>query len=470
MRALFRSCSMGRFFGVGRFFLASLFLLFFAGSQSAFAATDIQAAVRAAGFDYLRSVKVDLDGDKQAEQVVAGRGDDGAVLSVWRLVTHKDKSKSWKQIFLGRSFDGDIILRFQARSLLADAVPQIIFEVREESPDESSRHLVVYRWYKKALVRIFDSNFSVDDLYQKNSGEELLSFGETSAGYRFFDDDGDGVQEIAVRRDLKIVRSKRTRKSVLRVVVGAQETIFSFRARSRSAGEYVAGREQFHPYVKEVAPAKTSGSSQWLPAELEARFGRQAVAEGVDKIFSKANEPGLEFDSSDLYASDAGTGDATNSEGDKPALKRDPAPKAIWAADGDLQTCWCEGVKGSGIGEWWQADFASEHSFRMMRLILGDVSSRKNFNSSNRIRGINLLFSSGERVYFDRDDLDFTGGELAGFSDFPLGKGRPGQQTLVFFDHAIKASWVRVEILQARSRGRDDKSCISEIIFYATAL
>lgn len=444
-------------------------LMFVMCSQNAYANPDIKSAVRAAGYDYLRSVQADLDGDKQPEAIVAGRGEDGAVLSVWRLEIKKDKAKYWRQIYRGRSFDGDIILHLRAQQLVANAAPEVIFEVREESPDETSRHLVVYRWFNKALVSIFDSNFSVEELYSKKSGEQLLSFGETSAGYRFFDDDGDGQQEIAVRRDLKIVRSKRTRKAALRVVVGARETIFRFQARGRGAGEYVAGREQFHPYVEEVPVAKTSGSSQWLPPELETRFGRQAVAEGVDEIFTKAKEPGIEFSLSDIDAHDAGSGDATNPDDDKPALKRDPAPKAIWAADGDLQTCWCEGVKGQGIDEWWQADFASEHSFRMMRLILGDVSSRKNFNNSNRVRGINLSFSSGERVYFDRDDLDFTGGELAGFADYPLGGGRAGQQTLVFFDHPIKASWVRVEILQASSRGRDDKTCITELKFYATA-
>lgn len=449
----------------------TLFVFVLCCSHAVFAAApppSIDAAVRAKGYLGLRSISVDLNHDGQDEMIVAAVQEQGVMLTVWSLLAQKDAPPTWQEKFRGRPLDGEIVLRLEARQMVEDDTPEIVFEVREESPDEILRHLVISRWQRGALTPIFDSSFSVEDLLTERSREGLLAFGPTSAGYRFFDVDADGVMEIGVRRDLKVVRSKRAHNATLRVVVGAQETVFRYQQRAGGRGEYFPGKEQFFPYVEEVPVGEMGGSSQWLPPELEARFGRKAVADGVDNVFKdiKSASPaeGLEFSADDLRPPDAGSADAA----EELAMQRDPAPKALWGADGDLNTAWCEGVEGPGVGQWWEARFDPERSFRMMRLILGDVSSKARYQRSNRLSGLTLVFSSGDRVYFDRQDLDFSGGTLAGFADYPLGEGHPGQQTLVFFSKPIKASWVRVEISQAQSRGREDKTCISEVKFYAS--
>jgi len=55
---------------------------------------------------------------------------------------------------------------------------------------------------------------------------------------------------------------------------------------------------------------------------------------------------------------------------------------------------------------------------------------------------------------------------VAAIKDLPTPGDRVGSQTLVFFNKPIKAKWLRVEIGSVRQRGRDNRSCLTEAVFY----
>jgi len=412
----------------------------------------LEGAAAKRGIEVLRALTVDVDGDGRPEVLVAGQVEDGITLSIWRKVA----DKPYTQLFASAVFDGDAVLRLEARQLVADPAPETIFELREASPDETIRHLIISRWLNASLVPIYEASFPIGDIDAVEAGETTLAFGETAAGYRFEDVDSNGQIELAVRRDLKSILAQRPDRSLLRAVVGARETVLRFDPKAGRAGEYVARQEQFYPYLVERKPAHFTGSSQRLPPELDIKFKREAIDKGVSAVFAGAASSAPEVDG----------GLASEDGGQEPAMQRDPAPMAIWGADNQVDTTWCAGVDGDGQGQWWQADFKQPTTLRMIRVIFGDPRSAKTLAKSNDVTGFVLAFSTGERVTVDRKDLAFCSGPLAGIKDTPLGGDRPGTQTIVFFNKPISATWVRVEIGRVQRRAKGGETCLSEAVFY----
>lgn len=413
---------------------------------------ELEGAAAKRGIEVLRALPADIDADGRPEVLVAGQVEDGITLSVWRKVA----DKPYTQLFASAVFDGDAVLRLEARQLVADPALEVIFELREASPDETVRRLFVNRWVNAGLVPIYEGSFPIGDIESGERGETTLAFGETSAGYRFEDVDNNGQVELAVRRDLKTIVAQRPDRSVLRAVVGARESVLRFDPKAGRAGEYVARQEQFYPYLVERKPRHFTGSSQRLPPELDVKFKREAIDKGVTAVFAAAASSAPERDA----------GSISEDGGQEMAMQRDPAPMAIWGADNQVDTSWCIGVDGDGQGQWWQADFKQPTTLRMIRLIFGDPRSAKTLARSNDVTGFVLIFSSGERVAVDRKDADFCSGPLAGIKDTPLGGDRPGTQTIVFLSKPISATWVKVEIGRVQRRAKGGETCLSEAVFY----
>ncbi|MBN2359008.1 MAG: hypothetical protein JXR83_06115 [Deltaproteobacteria bacterium] len=413
---------------------------------------ELEGAAAKRGIEVLRALSVDLDGDRRPEALVAGLVERGITLSLWRKVDEKP----YQQLFASEIYDGDAVLRLEARQLVADATLETILELREASPDETLRRLIVSRWHNATLIPVFEGTFPTGNIEKAEPGETILAFGETTAGYRLLDIDGDGQVELMLRRDLKTVLAQRPDRSTLRAVVGARETVMRFDPKAGRAGEFVTRQEQFFPYLIESRPTRFSGSSQRLPPELDRKYKREAIDRGVTEVFHGIH--------SSAPAVDAGA--QSEDAGQELAMQRDPAPLAGWGADGKIETAWCVGVAGDGQGQWWRADFSEPTDLRMVRLVFGDASSAKAMARSNDVTGFVLVFSTGDRVTVDRKDLSFCSGPLAGIRDTPLGGDRPGVQTMVLLSKSIRATWVQVDIGRVQRRAKSGETCLAEAVLY----
>lgn len=396
---------------------------------------DLTAASRKAGQEILANLQEDLDGDGTKEWLLALKVEYGTVLTLWN---RPDPEQPYKMVFKGQRFDGEVVMLCEARQLVGSPEPEILFEMREETPDETSRRFAIYQYRDRELKPIFEGTFPVGPM-RKASGEQVLAFGETAPGYRLIDDDGDGQQEIAVRRDLKVLNAKLKGKSPLRVVVGAKESIYRFES---GHGKYVLEGDRFHAYLDEVQATSFGGSSQVLPKHLQSKFDRAAVEQGVDGVFADDAKEDL-------------------------SMTTDPAPMAKWAGDGDMATSWCEGAKGTGEDEWWQVNFAGPANLRMAKLVFGDVRSKRAFFRRNEVIEASLVFEGGDRILFNREKPDLSIGDLSGFSDNRIDKKTPGKQTIIFFSRPITTSWARIQLGKARKRGSANETCITEAVFYS---
>ncbi|HDP79268.1 MAG TPA: hypothetical protein ENN21_00330, partial [Spirochaetes bacterium] len=122
--------------------------------------------------------------------------------------------------------------------------------------------------------------------------------------------------------------------------------------------------------------------------------------------------------------------------------------KPIKMKDGKLSTAWCEGVKGHGIGEWVQFDFAEWHSYTRLTniyrilIVNGLAANKEIYYANNRVKKLEVEFSEGEKRIIEFKD---------GILDFQKFK----------FD--IRAKWVKLKILEVFKGSKFDDTCISEV-------
>ncbi len=120
--------------------------------------------------------------------------------------------------------------------------------------------------------------------------------------------------------------------------------------------------------------------------------------------------------------------------------------------DGNEDTAWVEGVKGSGIGEWVKmihVDWIRKKKYCMVNSVWiknGYMKNRELYYANNRVKKIRIEFSEGEKKEIELKDGVFD------YQIFKLGE--------------IKTKWVKVVILDAYKGKKHDDTCISELQFW----
>lgn len=116
------------------------------------------------------------------------------------------------------------------------------------------------------------------------------------------------------------------------------------------------------------------------------------------------------------------------------------------AIDGDLSTCWCEGMSGSGIGESITV-YPEEDEVTIDTLYIanGIMTSETAYRYNNRVKRCRLEFSDGtlyEAAFPDK------------YSDQP---------TELEFPEELTVSWVTITIVEVYEGEKYDDTCIAEI-------
>ncbi len=117
------------------------------------------------------------------------------------------------------------------------------------------------------------------------------------------------------------------------------------------------------------------------------------------------------------------------------------------ALDGNLLTCWAEGVEGTGVGEWLEISSNSPQTVSGLKLFNG-------YHKNDDIFGKNGCPTSVR--------LDFSDGSYEEFRNLSCVYG--AYQDLFFSQR--ETTYIRITILDANAGSKYEDACISEIIAY----
>ena len=120
--------------------------------------------------------------------------------------------------------------------------------------------------------------------------------------------------------------------------------------------------------------------------------------------------------------------------------------------DGKLNTCWSEGVSGTGIGEEIIVVFDGEKTLGGMGIANGCFASNKAYRESGRATKIKLTFSDGKSESFElsTEDMDIENLQM---SDY------------LIFSETHDSNYVRITIEDAVAGSKYEDTCISELYF-----
>ena len=119
------------------------------------------------------------------------------------------------------------------------------------------------------------------------------------------------------------------------------------------------------------------------------------------------------------------------------------ADKAI---DGDIKSCWAEGVKGLGIGEYIQVNFNGTYKVNGLNIWAGHQKSQDLFYKNARPVAIRIIGSDGSN-------------EVYGLND-SMGMQR------VNFRQPINVSNIKIVIEKVARGNKYEDTCIGEISFF----
>ena len=129
--------------------------------------------------------------------------------------------------------------------------------------------------------------------------------------------------------------------------------------------------------------------------------------------------------------------------------------------DGKLNTAWCEGVNGVGIGQWTKLTWSKKESISAIAIYPGYQKSEELRQKNGAPTKMKFDFSDGTSLTVDLDDYrNYTAYQRQQYF-YIENKG-----TLILLNKKITASSVKVTILGAEAGSKYEDTCISELKFY----
>lgn len=393
-------------------------------------------AAKKEGYDLLRSLAVDFDGDGATETLGVCQAERGLRLCVF---SDDEKGAVLKETLPWAG--GTRLKELEAKDLNPKLPGQeIILELYDETPDEKVKRVRVYTGYPKAREIFTSVIFRPKNQSERAEWErdDVVKYGDARPGWYFWDEDGDGVTEIFVRRRAQVIKVPRRPDGPAKLLTGVREAVYAWTADSRGGSYKEIEKDRFRDFLPAYEVAGVRASSAWLPKKQLEDLEAEALAKAV-------------------YA-------ATDGETVKNDVQVDLTPFMARAADKDLATAWIESdAKGPGKGEWVELELAEAAPIRMVRVVGGCVEDKRAFRQHNVPDRFEVRFDSGERSLVDLRDVKDPDRPAVAILQLPL-KDRPwAKQTLVFFDGNVRSKKVRLTLEGAKRQGRGNRTCISEV-------
>lgn len=130
-------------------------------------------------------------------------------------------------------------------------------------------------------------------------------------------------------------------------------------------------------------------------------------------------------------------------------------------ANGKLSTAWCEGVKGVGKGQWVKFVWNKKQTISSIAIYPGYQKSKELREKNGAPTKMRFDFSDGTSLTIDLNDYRNYMAYQKHQYFYMEDKG-----TLILLNKKIRASSVKITILNANAGTKYDNTCISELKFY----
>ena len=193
---------------------------------------------------------------------------------------------------------------------------------------------------------------------------------------------------------------------------------------------------QFMEFMGLKSSKKKLTGSQAGTGDNGAKPGTQSQANTQQPMSSNSNSNVQSFNPSAI--SSAGQSSFDNEDG-----YYHDAAKAI---DGDIKSCWAEGVKGLGIGEYIQVGFNGTYRLRGLNIWTGHQKTQDLFYKNARPVAIRVIGSDGSNEVYGLNDM--------------MGMQR------VNFRTPINVNSVKIVIDKIVRGNKYEDTCIAEVSFF----
>ncbi len=409
-------------------------------AQSKQVADGAVAAAKKKGLTILQAAPPqDVDGDGKLDVVAVVKDErDDLMVALFKAKAPNVVEHAWSSNGTG----GTDVLSLQLKNMVGDKKPEVVVELKEQAPDEVRRQLRVYKVDEATPRQLLA--LSHEERGKEDVQLDRVSYGDDEPGYRVVDVDGDGTQEVSIRREPKVVKVKGKGDAVISLVIGVKELVYAWDGKQKGGGMYVLKQEKNLNFLPSLKLKKVLASSQKLPKDLELAEQDRALESSFNQAF-------------DEKAVDAGP------MNDEPApVEANPAPRAYWATDNNFDSAWTENAKGDGAGEWLEVQLGEPKDIRMIRIVPTCGLDEKAVKNANEIQAFSLLFSGMGKVAVDRKEKVPSDSGVVAVLEVPSPERKFMPQVLVFLQKGTKSPWVRLQLDRVKKKSKGNEACIAE--------
>lgn len=361
----------------------------------------------------------DMDGDNLKEVILVVKGEKDKQVFLVLKVT--DDRKNYQEVIEFKIREALALEKYEIDDINGDKRQDLLIWTKDDSPDETGRHLTIIAAYGGIFKKIFEGSYYFEKADEAaGSREKIIQWGEIKDGISLVDEDKNGSKEILIPREKRLVYFDHT-KPPTTVIYG---------------GLYDVYRYKNGVYVKDENPKVENFLT---PVKIK---NIEASSELVERPKKKAKK-----------------GEETEPEVLNPAK---------WAADGNIGSAWSPDTSNKKMRqkESIRFEFDGSQILKAMVMIPGCMETEDSWGPNNKITSFSIRVSNGTESQVRRGRFQNVSSPILGVVESPRAESYGAFQYMIFFEEGTSTYSVEIIIDGVEEGKKGRRTCISEVMFF----
>lgn len=360
----------------------------------------------------------DMDGDDLKEVILVVKSKKGK--QAFLVLKATDDRKNYQEVIEFKIREALALEKYEIDDINGDKRQDLLIWTKDDSPDETGRHLTIIAAYGGTFKKIFEGSYYFNKADEATGSQEnVIQWGEIKDGIRLVDEDKNGSKEILIPREKRLVYFGHTTPPTT-VIYGVLYDIYRYKK-----GAYVKDENpKVENFLTPIKINNIEASSELVKRPKRAKRGGETEPEVLNP--------------------------------------------AKWAADGNIGSAWSPNTsnKKRRQKESIRFEFDGSQTLKAMVMIPGCMETEDSWEPNNKITSFSIRISNGTESQVRRGKFQDVSSPILGVVESPRAESNGAFQYMIFFEEGTSTYSVEIIIDGVEKGKKGRRTCISEVMFF----